>query len=1388
MKFCYSKLAMCVALAVSNTLSASYIRNDIDYQIYRDFAENKGKFTVGATNVALYDKQGKSLGNILNDIPMVDFSSADRNSAVATAVDVQYIASVAHNRGYTDVSFGGQGNNPDAHHFSYKIVKRNNIDSSWGGNSDYHLPRLNKLITEIEPIPMADAGNVIDPYLDKSRYPLFLRVGSGLQQYRDPNGQLSYIADPYHSLIAGSVEPTDYHSIGSMHTQSKLYTSLSSPLLTYGTPGDSGSPLYVFDTEQNRWEMLAVLTTYAGDYGNANGYALNRSDYLRYLQAQDLGVDIHNTAHDGVYFWQADGNQSTITQPNDKQLTLPIANDSIIDSNNELLSLDNGKNLNISGARATLLLQNDINQGAGAISVNAGVTVRSENDSTWQGAGLDIAKGKRVNWQVKNPEGDRLSKIGKGELWVNGTGENKGDISVGDGLVVLAQKADQFGKQQAFNSVGIVSGRPTVRLDADNQVNPNNIYFGFRGGRLDLNGHSLHFNRIQNVDDGARIINNNANKSATITVSHPNLYTTSDLKYADRVYADQDFYYWQKPNGGRDYFLMKDSSRPYYPTNQTSNNAWEYIGSDFSQALQIALDRKNTTILQNTFNGYLGENAPNKINGALNFTFTPTHSSAVMMLSGGSNLNGEITATGGSLLLNGTPVTHAYDKINIQDVVYENEWLDRHFSAQRLVAQNDAKVYVGRNVASLSSDLVLSDNATMQLGFEQGKSLNCYYSAYTGNTNCTQQAVLSAQNFANLPTTQILGDTTLTGNSRLRLGKAHLYGSIQAAKRSQLALSAYSEWTNTADSRVGNLSLEAGSVINLNQNFKNGIPNRFNSLLIEGDLTGYGQFNYLTNAANGNGDHIQVNGTTNGVFTLALKNSGKEPQKSSPLSLLTLNPQKDNQANVVLNQGYVDLGAYRYVLANINSDYRLFNPVKAFQEQNPDWVNSAEEALKQAVSQAEQQYQLVSQLTTQVSQAQQLQQTAVSTLATAEKNLQIAEQELAKLKWFNIFKKAKLKREIKNLNAEISSAQTKFTQTTNNLSSQEFALANAQQLASKTDKLVTELKLEAQTKNQEKQQSIQNICLSAGVSVTACQYFASAEGMDFSESLAQRNWTSMYANAALSELSAQAHSVLQIGRHLDNQLSQHNKNTTVWGSTDHQQTKHESHLYRPYKQTANLQQVGIETPLTTQFSLGAVLSHHNAKNDFDDYLNGKSRLNTISLYAKYHTATGLFISADTSYGKSKNDLEGEKFHRSYLALGLNAGYDLNWVGIQIQPSAGARFYRFNRANYTLLDAEIKTASQHFSSYHAGIKLSKTFGKHWKITPSVTIYYVDSNQNKLDVNVNGYNFTQRFGRHLHQSLSLSLQHQRWYAELSAGFMRGNEIKQQRFAGAKVSYSW
>ncbi|SPX42349.1 Immunoglobulin A1 protease [Haemophilus influenzae] len=127
----------------------------MDYQIFRDFAENKGRFSVGATNVEVRDKNNRPLGNVLpNGIPMIDFSVVDVNKRIGTLVDPQYIVSVKHAHQYmNDFYFGHYNGHRDVSddENKYSVVTQNNVNpnENWHVDKrldDYNMPRLNKFV------------------------------------------------------------------------------------------------------------------------------------------------------------------------------------------------------------------------------------------------------------------------------------------------------------------------------------------------------------------------------------------------------------------------------------------------------------------------------------------------------------------------------------------------------------------------------------------------------------------------------------------------------------------------------------------------------------------------------------------------------------------------------------------------------------------------------------------------------------------------------------------------------------------------------------------------------------------------------------------------------------------------------------------------------------------------------------------------------------------------------------------------------------------------------------------------------------------------------------------------------------------------------------------
>ena len=909
-------LAAVAVSVICASAQGATVRNDVDYQYFRDFAENKGAFRQGATNVGIYNNQGQYVGTMLPNVPMPDLAVTNRREGFNTLFHPQYVASVKHMGSYYNsvpLQFGEDSHNPDNHHFTYLTVDLNEHP-----DLDFNAPRLHKLVTEVAPIPVNNAESRKNAMLDKSRYPYFVRVGSGTQKSRNQYGQDSDVAYHHQYLIGGTPMRINSSDSNQMQFNGNLFED---GLPTYGQKGDSGSPLLVYDAKEKRWELAGTLATLWSD--PRNDYTVAQNVYMANT-IKDDEIDLRITAQEN--YWKGEGASSS-------KLKLADPAKKYLDNGIERPSLANGKTVHFSGVEnSELILENTINQGAGALYFNNNITVRaSNNNDSWTGAGVVVNGNKTVNWQVKNPQGDRLSKLGTGTLLVNGKGKNLGDISVGDGTVILDQKAEND-QQQAFNQVGITSGRGTVVLANDKQVNPNNIYFGFRGGRLDLNGNALSFSYIQNADDGAKIVNHNRNQTASITIgkdlAENELEWVNWSKKPQTVFGIYEYVNTHR-NNRTDYFRLKPNGNPnqYFPIDQNSSNDWEFLSSNKAEAIQKIYSLA-------TFSGTLGETDSSRPNGGLNVTFNPSNSNNLLLLNGGANLNGSLNVEKGSVVLSGVPVAHAYDYLRNKEVVRENEWTDRQFTAREFNVAGNAKLESGRNVSQLNGNFNAKDQGQIKLGFVQGESKNCMRSTHTGETKCENNAVLSQSVFNQLPTTKVTGNVNLQNQSQLQLGKAHLVGRINADEQTQVTLKPESQWTLTGNSNIGNLAL-SNSLITLNQrydeignNHKGNID--FNELTINGNLTGTGSFRFLTNVAERRGDHIVVNGLANGAFQLSLKNTGAEPNEISPLSLVKLNNPGQNNADArfTLENGYVDLGAYRYILANNNNDYRLYNPLR----------------------------------------------------------------------------------------------------------------------------------------------------------------------------------------------------------------------------------------------------------------------------------------------------------------------------------------------------------------------------------------------------------------------------------------------------------------------------
>ncbi|EEZ56494.1 S6 family peptidase [Neisseria gonorrhoeae] len=962
-------LSIFLAYALTPYSEAALVRDDVDYQIFRDFAENKGKFFVGATDLSVKNKQGQNIGNALSNVPMIDFSVADVNKRIATVVDPQYAVSVKHAKAEVHTFYYGQynGHNDVADKENeYRVVEQNNYEphkawsaSNLGRLEDYNMARFNKFVTEVAPIAPTDAGGGLNTYKDKNRFSSFVRIGAGRQLvyekgvYHQEGNEKGYdlrdLSQAYRYAIAGTpykdinIDQTmntegliGFGNHNKQYSAEELKQALSQDALTnYGVLGDSGSPLFAFDKQKNQWVFLGTYDYWAG-YGKKSWQEWNiyKKEFADKIKQHDNAGTVKGN---GEHHWKTTGTNSH------------IGSTAVRLANNEG-DANNGQNVTFED-NGTLVLDQNINQGAGGLFFKGDYTVKgANNDITWLGAGIDVADGKKVVWQVKNPNGDRLAKIGKGTLEINGTGVNQGQLKVGDGTVILNQKADADKKVQAFSQVGIVSGRGTLVLNSSNQINPDNLYFGFRGGRLDANGNDLTFEHIRNVDEGARIVNHNTDHASTITLTGKSLITNPNSLSVHSIqndYDEDDYSYYYRPRRpipqGKDlyyknyrYYALKSGgsvNAPMPENGQTENNDWILMGSTQEEAKKNAMNHKNNQRISG-FSGFFGEENEKGHNGALNLNFNGKSAQNRFLLTGGANLNGKISVTQGNVLLSGRPTPHARDFVNKSsarkdahfsknnEVVFEDDWINRTFKAAEIAVNQSASFSSGRNVSDITANITATDNAKVNLGYKNGDEV-CVRSDYTGYVTCNT-GNLSDKALNSFDATRINGNVNLNQNAALVLGKAALWGKIQGQGNSRVSLNQHSKWHLTGDSQVHNLSL-ADSHIHLNNASDAQSANKYHTIKIN-HLSGNGHFHYLTDLAKNLGDKVLVKESASGHYQLHVQNKTGEPNQEG-LDLFDASSVQDrSRLFVSLANHYVDLGALRYTIKTENGITRLYNP------------------------------------------------------------------------------------------------------------------------------------------------------------------------------------------------------------------------------------------------------------------------------------------------------------------------------------------------------------------------------------------------------------------------------------------------------------------------------
>ena len=268
---------------------AAIRHSDVSLNTYVDFANNNGRYVTGVTNAMLDHIRQRdggvkieyTGGQTANTLPhgMLSFDSVV-DMGNATLVNYNYVVTVKHNT-TLNPTFGANkyGVGVD------KTIVYKGIEEEGTGNhfvldaptADYKLVRLSKLATDAVSTTLHHP-TVVNGKTDMTKQQVY-RVGGGEHWWKDYEGQNKLVVSAggfnlggvgtIHSWEdkTGMANPEDYKYavIKGKESWAKDGFSSETPLPFGSMGGDSGSPYFVWNDNESRFELLMAHT---GSYNN----------------------------------------------------------------------------------------------------------------------------------------------------------------------------------------------------------------------------------------------------------------------------------------------------------------------------------------------------------------------------------------------------------------------------------------------------------------------------------------------------------------------------------------------------------------------------------------------------------------------------------------------------------------------------------------------------------------------------------------------------------------------------------------------------------------------------------------------------------------------------------------------------------------------------------------------------------------------------------------------------------------------------------------------------------------------------------------------------------------------------------------------------------------
>ena len=480
-----------IALFFLSSISiANHGRYEQYWSDYEDFANNRGKFKIGQKGVIVYKKDGLGDSDTIEQ-PIPNFDGMVDGGAYALWGDPQILSTASHVGNWgsftfiqrhlrkdVDLSEGFKDKaNKDKESIVREYSERVKMPYMRNLGNDYSIGRLKTIAFD---------GYTPETIKNRSQIhygDLVARTGGGVNSYAQDGGERYPVG---YGNIAGGLNKIYHIDGGSFWI--KMNKKFQTPLDSASRPGDSGSPAYIWDAKNNKWLLAGENSAGSGD-NNWNKMSIIKQN-----------PDLVNKYMDSIEDEKITEDNVTL---NGK--TLSFGNSTrVIEDKVEI-----AKNQTFAKSGLTLTVNSDSDTGASRFRFieNANITGTGKFDT----AGLIIDKNVNVKYDIISDNKTVIRKRGEGSLTLNGNSKNDVEVNIGEGSLILNNS-----NGYAASHIRVAQGAKVI-LNKDNQLNDNKIYFGHRGGTLELKGHNLEFKDIYHLDKDAIIANKESTTKSKFT-------------------------------------------------------------------------------------------------------------------------------------------------------------------------------------------------------------------------------------------------------------------------------------------------------------------------------------------------------------------------------------------------------------------------------------------------------------------------------------------------------------------------------------------------------------------------------------------------------------------------------------------------------------------------------------------------------------------------------------------------------------------------------------------------------------------------------------------------------------------------------------------------------